>query len=319
MIEWYDLNARQMAAMIWVLVALLLLLLKSADMRISIRGLLLSFFKPVIFLSTSGLLLVTAAVSVSAVYLGRSLGAFETLPVVTSIVWSCTSGISLMVTKIGHSNGERIAVRALTKTVAPATILSILLNFSVMGIWWEISTFPFVTAFGILAVFASLKDEYVRVARLLNRAFVIWTLAMLSRAIYSLLHESDAWASLVESVAYPLVLTVGSLPYIYAIAQYDKLRFILGCASRMVTAEEYGDRWPLTVERARLCCRHQAVWVKVNRKKYGVNGLSYSLLKRHGLTVHKLEKIWRPNPEIEGLRMNIGPLIEDGLKLESRE
>lgn len=319
MIEWYDLNSRQQAAVFWTLVALLLVLLKSTDVRDSVGGLLRSFFRPTIFLSTSGLLVVTAVVSVSAVYLGRSLGAFETPPVVTSIVWACTAGITLMVTKIGRSNGEMFAVRALTKTVAPATLLSILLNFSVMGIWWEISTFPFITALGILAVFASLKEKYAQVARALNRVFVIWTLAMLVRAVYSLIHKPGAWTSLVESVTYPLLLTVGTLPYIYSIAQHDRLRFILGCVSRKITAEEYGDRWPLTVERAKLCCRHSAVWVKVNRKRYGVNGMSYGLLERYGFRVHQLEEIWRPNPAIEGSRVSIGPLIEDGLKLENRE
>ena len=319
MIEWYDLNARQQAALLWTLVALLLVLLKFTDIRSLIRDLILSFLRPVIFVSTSGLLFVTAAASVGAVHLGRSLGAFETPPVVTSIVWACTSGITLMATRISHGSGEMMAIRSLTKSVAPATILSIVLSFSVMGIWWEIITFPLVTASGMLAVFTSLKDEYTQVARLMNRALIVWTFVMLLRASYSLARTPDAWVSLAESVAYPFVLTVGVLPYIYAVSQYDRLQFILGCTSRKITAEEYGDRWPLSVEKAKLCCRHSVVWVKVNRTKYGVNGTSYSLLRRHGFTVHQIEQIWRPHPEIEGLRVNIGPLIEDGLNLENRE
>lgn len=318
MVEWYDLNARQQAALLWGLVGLLVLLLKYADIRNSIRDLLLSFFKPVVFLCITGLFIVTAAVSTGAVYVGRCLGAFETLPVVTSIIWCCTSGVSLMIAKIGRSEADITTIRALRKAFTPAAILSIILSFSVMGIWWEISTLPFVTAFGILAAFSSVKEELSGVSRLLNLLFGLWTLAMISRAMFSLINDTNAWISLAESLVYPLLLTVGILPYMYAIAQYDRLRFIVRCPSREITDDEYGDRWPLTVDKAKLCCRHNAVWIEVNGKRFGLNGLAKGFLERHGYTVHELEEIWRPDPEIEGLRVSIGPLIDDGLKLEAR-
>ena len=319
MIEWYDLNARHQAALLWSLIALLLLLVRFANVRASFRGLLLSLFKPVIILSIAGLFLITAAATVSAVYVGRALGAFETLPVVTTIIWSCTSGLSLMVAKISSEGGEKSIPGALMKVLAPATILSILLSLSVMSIWWEIATSPFVTAFGVIAVVSSLEGEHSRAARFVNFSFLIWTLAMVLRTAHLLASNANAWVSLAESLTYPLWLTVAALPYILAVAQYDRLRFILGCPSKRITAEEYGNRWPLTVDEARLYCRHNAVWLKVNRRKYSLNGLSYSLLRRHGCTVHELEDIWRPNPESEGLRVNIGPLIDDGLKLENRK
>ena len=318
MVEWYDLNTRQQAALLWSLVALLFLVLKFPVIRNSIRGMLVTFFKPAIFLSIAGLFLVTVAAFAGAVDVGRRLGTFETLPIVTSIIWSCTSGLSLMVSKITHEEGETTVVRVLTKTLAPAAVLSILLGFSVMGIWWELSTLPLVMTFGMVAAFSALKEELSYATRLSNFAIVTWTLAMISRAVYSLVSQPDAWISLVESLAYPLWLTVGALPYIYVLAKYDGLRFVIRCPSRVITADEYGDQWPLTVDRAKLCCRHNAVWLKVNRKRYGLNGTSYGLLERYGLRVRELEEIWRSNPEIEGLRVNIGPLIQDGLMLENR-
>lgn len=319
MIEWYDLNARQQAALLWSLVALLILFMKFPDIRRSLRSLLLASLMPAIVLSVSGLLLITASVSVVAVYAGRRLGAFEALPVVTTIIWSFTSGSSLMVAKISGDAEDRAIAGALVKALAPATILSILLSLSVMGIWWEIATFPFVTAFGVLAVVSSLKEEFYRVDRWMNVAFLLWVLAMVARTVHLLASDASAWVSFAESLAYPLWLTVGALPYILAIAQYDRLRFILGCSHKRITADEYGDLWPLTVDEAKLYCRHSAVWIKVNRRKYGLNGLSHGLLRRHGYTLYELEDIWRPNPEIEGLKVSIGPLISDGLRLENRE
>ena len=319
MVEWFDLNARHQAAVLWGSIALLILIVKFPDIRNSVRGLLMTLFKPVMFLSVIGLFVTTAAVSAGGVCIGRGLGAFETPPVFTSIIWSCTSGISLMAAKMVHSNREGSIQRKLTKTLAPAAILSILLNFAVMGIWWEIGTFPLVTAFGIMAVFASLKEEFVIAASFFNAVLVIWGLVMLSRTVYSLISDPDGWMALVESLSYPVWLTVGAIPYVYLVAQYDKLRCVLGRRTRRITAEEYGDRWPLTVDTARLCCRHSAVWVEVNRKKFGINGFAKGLLNRYGYTVHELEDIWRPHPEFEGLRVSIGPLIEDGLKLEKMD
>ncbi|MDE0353869.1 MAG: DUF2511 domain-containing protein [bacterium] len=316
MVEWFDLNARHQAAFVWGSIALLILGVKFPDIRNSVRGLLMAFFKPVIFLSVMGLFLTTAVVSAAGFSVGRGLGAFDIAPVFTSIVWSCTSGVSLMAAKLVPGKRTGSVQRALTKTLAPAAILSILLNFAVMGIWWEIGTFPFVTAFGIVAVWASLREEFAGAARLSNAVLAVWGLVMLLRTVHSLIGDRDAWIALVESISYPVWLTVGAIPYVYLVAQYDKLRFVLGRKTRQITAAEFGDRWPLTVDTAKLCCRHSAVWVEVSRKKYCLNGTSIGLLQRYGFTTHELEDIWKPHPEFEGLKVSTFPLIQDGLKLE---
>ena len=71
----------------------------------------------------------------------------------------------------------------------------------------------------------------------------------------------------------------------------------------------------LQLIRRGLCCRHNAVWVEVNRKKYGVNGMAPAVLSRWGYNVDDLDDIWRTDPESYGGRVSIGPLIDDGLSL----
>lgn len=61
------------------------------------------------------------------------------------------------------------------------------------------------------------------------------------------------------------------------------------------------------------------MWVEVNRNKYWLNGTAKGLLEGHGYTVHELEDIWRPHPELEGLKVSTFPLIQDGLKLEKTD
>ena len=95
----------------------------------------------------------------------------------------------------------------------------------------------------------------------------------------------------------------------------EKMQFDLSAGRKAVRSEDYGSSWPLTVDSATLCCKSGAVWVEVDGKKYGFNGLSKSILPRCGHASFNLEEIWREHPE--GMwKVDISPLIRDGLALE---
>ena len=259
MLEWYDLNARQQATLFWGSAALLVLLVRNSNLRHSICDLIASFLKLNIFVIISSLLLTTATLAVAAVYLGRQFGLFEILPIVTSIVWAMTSGTVLLTAMITGTAGRKFALVSVTRTIAPAALLSILLDFSILPFWWEIGTLPFLATIGLVAVVASLREEDATVARLARRASLAWALVLIALAVHMVVKNPDAWVSLVESLLYPLWLTVGVLPYVYLVGQNDKIRLMFRCPSREITARDYGNSWPLTVDKARLCCRYSAV------------------------------------------------------------
>lgn len=77
-----------------------------------------------------------------------------------------------------------------------------------------------------------------------------------------------------------------------------------------VSADDYGDDWPLTVSSGTLDCQREAVTFTTQGTTYAVNGMAES----HDLGVD-IEPIWADNPEIPGTKKNIGPLIDDGLEL----
>ena len=83
--------------------------------------------------------------------------------------------------------------------------------------------------------------------------------------------------------------------------------------------EDYGKAWPLTITEATLFCDRDMVWVEYLKIAYPVNGMaSAGLAKLHpNLTVRPVEDIWLHDSRYPGtgLRINISPLIDEGLKL----
>ena len=113
--------------------------------------------------------------------------------------------------------------------------------------------------------------------------------------------------------SFAVCLTIGTLPYVRFLILVEQWRFRFRCPSRVVSSTEYGGDWPLTVSSAKLCCKHGAVWVEVCGKKYGVNGTSKGLLRKWGHTSFHFTDIWKDHPDIEGLKVSVHRLIQDGL------
>ena len=89
---------------------------------------------------------------------------------------------------------------------------------------------------------------------------------------------------------------------------------------KTIKQSDYGEKWPLTVPEATLLCKGWGgVYVYVNERYYPVNGLagSQQIIDTYiGEPIYDLQDIWASDPVSKyGLRISIGPLIDDGLKL----
>ena len=114
--------------------------------------------------------------------------------------------------------------------------------------------------------------------------------------------------------------------------------FAVACGtsdSKTIRQSDYGDKWPLTVSEATLLCKGGlGIYIYVNERYYPVNGSAQAqwIIDRYiGEPVYDLEDIWaydeKTNEDFRRffggvlpedfapLRINIGPLIDDGLKL----
>ena len=83
-----------------------------------------------------------------------------------------------------------------------------------------------------------------------------------------------------------------------------------------LTRAMYGKRWPLTVDVITLGCPVDGAVVAVvpDRGKFAVNGLAITWAKQFGWR-SDLRSIWARDPVDPMLRLNIGPLIDYGLRL----
>jgi Protein of unknown function (DUF2511) len=80
----------------------------------------------------------------------------------------------------------------------------------------------------------------------------------------------------------------------------------------LVTRSRYGKRWPFTVPRGVVSCDDHGgvVFTTPDGTAYWLNGTAGG--EHNYRDVHP---IWRKDPAIPGLRINIGPMINLGLRL----
>ena len=97
--------------------------------------------------------------------------------------------------------------------------------------------------------------------------------------------------------------------------------FVVSCrgpSGRKVTAEELGDRWPLTVTEGVVDCVRRvfhlgsqpvdAAIFRSGGKVYALGGMA------QGQGYEEIDPIWKDNPNPNIPKMNIGPLIDLALE-----
>jgi hypothetical protein len=78
----------------------------------------------------------------------------------------------------------------------------------------------------------------------------------------------------------------------------------------IVDASCFDREWPLTVDQGVLACDLDAVTITAEGAVYAINGLA-----RQRELGDDLDPIWKPNPDVEGASISVGPLIDLGLTL----
>ena len=317
MIDWYDLNARHEAALLWFGALLIFAIATSIAVRSSLLSLLKILLQRTLLMSVMGLFLVAAFLTIAAVCLGRIAGLWETLPVITVSIWSLSSGVRLLMNFDNFLEKDGEFKRACA-VLTPATIIAALTNIAILSLWWEIVLLPLL---GVLSFIFASYDSTSRSHNVAKTTLGFYTVVIVSLAIKNIVEDPTTWKVLAQAALLPIWLTIGTLPYIRFLIFVEQWRFRFRCPSSTVSSTDYGSDWPLVVDSAKLCCRHSAVWVEVDGKKYGVNGTSKSLLPKWGYTCFDLMEIWkddRNNTVVRGMKVSVHRLIQDGLALERR-
>ena len=88
----------------------------------------------------------------------------------------------------------------------------------------------------------------------------------------------------------------------------------------LLRAAELGDAWPFTVPEGVVSCVGRdglgfAIFTAPDGTRYALNGAAKSRDVMSRLNLHDVAPIWRSNPDVPGLKVNIGPAIDAALKL----
>jgi hypothetical protein len=98
------------------------------------------------------------------------------------------------------------------------------------------------------------------------------------------------------------------------------LYFALAGNGVKITRQEYGQRWPFTVEDGILACRDTGVTVGATKMKevtFTANGVTYAVngTAKGNKAYANIDGIWAEDPERPGLKKDIQPIIDMGLQL----
>ena len=323
--EWYDLNARHMATFLWVAAISGFAFVRSAKARSAVLHVLATFLQPSIALVFLGLFANVTIVTTVAVIGGRNVGFWETLPIVSATIWFLTAGFSLLFHLPEFFGARKEFRRRAVAVLGPSTLITEVVGVSILTFWWELFLMPVLLILAFTVYTVRKAASTIVPASLL----LIYVVGLISLVVVELIANFDTWKSLVQAIVFPLVLTIGTMPYIQLLILVERFRFRIGAKCKEVESREYGSDWPLTVDSAMLCCRFRAVWVEVNGKKYGLNGTASSVLRRHGHTCLDLNDILRDHPDRENWaeafgtgegpvewKVSVHQLIQDGLALE---
>lgn len=90
----------------------------------------------------------------------------------------------------------------------------------------------------------------------------------------------------------------------------------MAAGPQLISADDYGDAWPFTVEEMHLSCFPGNALVVSDAETgvmYPLNGVANA--KAAALALEPIEKVWRADPDIAGAKVSLGPVIEQGLPL----
>lgn len=262
----------------------------------------------------TGQLIFVVILTILAVIVGRQVGLWENLPVVTATIWFLTSGFSLLFS-LGQAAEDKGLFRGKIKAVlVPSGVVAALCNIAIFPFWLEFLIFPILSAFIAISIIQSSQPS-ASVARFFLSIYVI---VLIFVAAKGLVESPETWMPLAQGILLPIWLTVGSLPYLSLLITAERYRFDSGAKCKIVREADYGTDWPLTVDSAKLCFRsgHRAVWVEVDGTRYGVNGTAKSVLRKNGYKCRDIEEIWKDDPIFDGAKVSIHRLLQDGFALE---
>lgn len=315
-VEWFDLNNRHFAVALWLVVFVIGLSLK-VEVRRAILSMVRASLERTILSVLIGAIVWSALMLSVTVVVGRVLGLWSTIPVVSGLYWFCISGIPLLLTSF--TDDPSAYRKRLREAFGIWAIFAAFIGVSTFSLPAEVLIVFFANLLGILYVGSLLNEDAGKsMGRLFPMVPIVFYLAIILGSVIG--GKVDLFNAL-QSFILPVVLTATFQPYIKYVKFMERYECSGGpITRRWISSQDYGESWPFTVERVRLCHQARSVWVEKRRllpvpstKKYPVNGLAKPWLTRLWYQCENLDDISKTSPD--GLTIGVEPIIRDGLRM----
>ena len=327
MLDFYDLNARHAAAIISGTLFLFYAFFSSREVRRSFLQVLRAVSQPTMVLVIIGLICSVSIIVALWTGVGRHFGLWETVPLVTTSFWVALTGFSMLAILSEIIQRDKALRNRIMSAIALPTVFGSVLGFAILPIWLEIVLAPMMLWVAV-AYYRGQRSGKTLVPAAISAVYV---LGLISWTIVELVNDPSRSTALIQGIALPIILMLGTIPYIEFLVMVEKLRFSVRTKSKRVTFTEYRQNWPLTSASAKLCCNSGAVWVETHGNKYWLNGWARTLLSARGYDSLDLTEIWLDQIDERhrrdsylscdlpsGLKVSISQLLHDGLDLERK-
>ncbi|MFC2031603.1 hypothetical protein ACFLWA_12860 [Chloroflexota bacterium] len=211
-----DINNRDLSVALW-----LAILVAWAITNRSIRVSLLQIFKAmtarVVFLS----LAVMLTYVVLLVYALSATKVWEIGNLKDTVIWFFATAFAMFV-HVNRVGEERYFRAAVADTLKLAAILAFVLNLYVFSFWVELVLVPFLFLVGGFLGVATSNPKHRDMERLLNGLLAIMGMMFLLYTGFKIVEDTRGFLTVdhLRDFLIPVFLTIGFLPYIYALGLY---------------------------------------------------------------------------------------------------
>jgi hypothetical protein len=212
------LNNREWATLIWA-AGIFLPLIVRKEVRSSVRGILRTLLSPQLLIP----LLIMVGYVVGEVWLGYKAGFWQSDLVKDTIVWFMVAALALFFGSSQASEQPHFFRRRLVATVSIPVFIEFFANLFVLNLIAELALQPFLI---LLALFIATAEGDERLRGWRTPLNVLLALIGVSLLAYSVRQLVIVWSAVDKPAtalqfALPIWLTIGLLPYIYALSLYS--------------------------------------------------------------------------------------------------
>jgi hypothetical protein len=212
------LNNREVAALFWLGVVLIFMLAQR-DLRAPLGGVAAAALQPAIVVSTAAL----ASYSAGVALLASHLGLWEPDLMKETVIWFAGIGLGLLMS-VGHvSERDGWFRQEAAKAIRITIFVEFFVNLAVLGLPLELLLAPFLALLAMMSALAEGREDLRPAKSLTDGLLGLVGFALFTYVGVKLVTDWESFNNrhTLQSLALPLWLTLGALPFIYAVGVWS--------------------------------------------------------------------------------------------------